>query len=52
MLINKHKGEEADSHLKGSSPKPKKMFKKLDKLSHSPSNKILPDELIDFTIER
>lgn len=29
--------------MKDNSPKPKKMFKKLDKLSHSPSNKILPD---------
>lgn len=27
------------------------MFRKLEKISHSPENKILPDELIDYPIE-
>lgn len=28
------------------------MFKKLEKLSNQPFNKILPDDLIDFPIEK
>jgi hypothetical protein len=30
----------------------KKMFKKLEKLSWSPENRILPDDLIDYPLEK